>query len=517
MLSRSFTPFQRVDNFLGVNSKDTLENVLDGEWDENSINIFSDPKGAVGSRPGFSGLTTASIGTANAWCGFFHFRKHSGGSSTDSFIGAGANAKIYKFSSSAYQLLHSAVTGVTITADTRFRFNSLDNICVITYGGDPLKYTGTGSVATLGGTILSSDFGIEWQRYQFLHSTVDPRLMYYCTTLGSVESGYVSFLNFDDDPFEIVGASKQSDDMLIFKLWNIFRVKYTGSVPIFRKYRIDTKIGAVSHDTIKELPDGRVLFLAPDFNVYMAQGDAITPVGDNIKKILKAGVNSRIQYAVAGLLHDRSQYWLSFTYTAGGTTNDRTLVMDWSRPYQDKWGATQYPWFIYSIASNCFAEIYTGGRSYLYHGGYTGKMYKDNTGTNDDGSAFNNNYKSKAFSMGDNSLEKKFSKLLLSYDNKGSHNLNISLVCDQNSATQKLITQSMLGGVGYQTLWDIGKWDEDYWASETDADVGRDIDRVGKLIQITFGTSVIDTAWNILYYNILAKGLRRGTVRTRES
>lgn len=517
MLSRSFVPFERVDNFFGVNSKDTSSNILDGEWSEDSINIFSDPQGALGNRPGFSALTTASIGTANAWVGFTQFRKHSGGTSTDYFLGAGSNAKIYQFASNAYQLLHSAVTGVTITADTHFRFHTLDNICMISYGGDPLKYTGSGSATTLGGTIVSSDFGLEWQRYSWFHSTVDPRLMYYCTTLGSVESGYVSFLNFDDDPFEVVGGSKQSDDMLIFKLWNIFRVKYTGSSPVFRKYRVDTKVGAVSHDTIKELPDGRVIFLAPDFNVYMAVGDQIIPVGDNIKKILKDGVNSRIQYATAGLLYDRSQYWLSFTYTSGETTHDRTLVMDWSRPYQDKWGKLQYPWFIYSIVSNCFAEIYTGGRSFLYHGDYAGLMHKDNTGTNDNEVAFNSTYKSKAFSMGDASLEKKYSKLLLSYDNKGSHNLNISLVCDQNSATQKNITQSMLGGVGYQTLWDVGTWDVDYFAGETDADVGRDIDRTGKTIQVTFGTTAINTAWNVLFFTLLAKGLRRGVVRTRET
>lgn len=165
MLSRNFVPFQRVDSFRGVNSKDTSENILDSEWSEDSINVFSDPQGALGTRFGFSALTTASIGTANAWCGFTQFRKHSGGASTDYLLGAGSNAKIYQFASNAYQLLHNAVTGVTITADVHFRFHTLDNICMISYGGDPLKYTGTGSAATLGGTIVSADFGIEWQRY----------------------------------------------------------------------------------------------------------------------------------------------------------------------------------------------------------------------------------------------------------------------------------------------------------------------------------------------------------------
>jgi len=511
MLGRKFVPFQRVDNWYGVNSKDSSDNMLDGEWDENSINIFSDPQGGIGSRSGFTGITTASIGASTAWCGFYQYRK---ADKNDYYIGGAGDGKVYGFATSKYTELYS---GLATGDDARYSFATLDDICVIVEGTVvPLAYTGSGSLATLSGTTITADFNIESWRYMWLHSTADPRLMYYCTTLGDPESSFTSFLNFDEDPYEVNGACKQGDDMIVSKEWSLFRVQYTGSEPKFTK-RIISKIGSVSHWTMKQTPDSRLIFLAPDFQVYMLVGDTPIPVGDNIQKFLRNGVNARLKYAVAGMLNSRSQYWLSFTYASGATENDRTLVMNYDNPYRDKWGKLQYPWFVYSIPANCFAEMYVSGKAWLYHGGYLGKMYRDDTGTNDDGSAFTNTYKSKLYSLGDVTLEKKFKKLFMSYENKGDWDLDVTITCDDNAATQKNISQNMLGGAGYNSLWDVAKWDVDYWSSETDIDIGRDIDRTGKLVQLIMGTSDLDAAWNIYNYVLMAQPLKRGSVRDRES
>lgn len=512
MISKSYIPFQRADLFYGVNSKDSPDVWLDGEWDESSINIFSDPQGALASRPGYSSLTTASIGSATAWTGFYQFRKSS---KVDYYLGGTSDGKIYQYVSNGYTQLY---TGLTTGVNVRWSFDKLNDICVMVNGNEaPLKWTGTGSAASLGGTICTADFCLEWQRYMWMHSTVDPRLMYYCTTIGDPESGYTSFLNFDDDPYEVNSACKQGDDMIVGKLWSLFRVRYTGSSPIFVKDRIPSRVGPINFSVMKQIPGGGVIFLAPDYNFYILSGDNVIPVGSNIQKYMKAGVNSRITQAVAGVMQDRNQYWCSFVYVSTSTTADRTVVMDYSRPYQDRWGKIQYPWFIYSIGANCFAEIYTSGKAWLYSGGYTGKMYKQDSGTNDDGVAFNTTYKSKVFSHGDTSLEKKYGRFLLSYENKGNWDLDISFVCDGNAATQKSITQNMLGGSGYNTLWDVALWDVDYFSSETDIDIGRDIDRQGKLIQVSFGTDGLDESWRIYSYTILTKGLYRGNVRSRES
>lgn len=513
MLGRRFNPVQFVANFLGVNSKDTAENMADGEWDQSSINVCSTPKGGVGSRPGYTGITSASIGASVAWCGFYQFDTHSAGTTTNNFLGGASNGKVYKFASAAYTELFS---GLTTGVDRRYAFFTLNNKCIIMNGKeDPLVYTGTGSAATFA-TSVTADWGLEWQRYPWLHSTVDPRLMYY-GPLGTPDGAYTSFLNFDLDEFALTGACKQGDDMIVGKLKSLFRVQYRGSSPLFKIYKIPAKIGPVNFWGIKELPNGSIVFPAPDFNFYMLRGDNLETCGDNVQPYIKTGVNARWNLCVAGVLYEKNQYWCSFTYTSGATAHDRTLVMYYDWPYKDKWGKTQYPWFIYSIASNCFAEINLTGRAFLYHGGYVGKMYKDDTGTNDDGSAFLAYWRGKNLSFGDSTLEKKFDNIEFSYESKGSWNLDISLIVDNNAATEKTISQSMLGGIGTDVaLFDDAVFDVDVFPGEANGYVRRDIMRQGKTIYPSFSTDGLDEAWNVFNFTLHAKPLGRPS-RQRES
>lgn len=512
MIGRRFWPFFFMQNFFGVNTKDSDENKGDGEWDVASIDVFSDPQGSLGSRNGFSAITSASIGSTVAWTGFFQFNEFSGGARASHFVGGGSDGKLYKFESNAYTELFS---GLTTGVDVRWSFLTLNNQMLAVNGNDAnLVWSGSGSATTFA-TSVTADFCIEWQRYPWVHSTVDPRLMYY-GTLGDPDGAYTNFLNFDMDGEAVVGVSKQGDDMLIGKRSHLYRVQYRGTDPLFQIYKVPTNVGPINHQVMKELPSGQVMFLAQDFNFYMAIGDTVFPVGDNIKAYIRDGVVSRLDKAVSGLLYNRNQYWCSFTRTSGATTNDRTVVMDWARPYKDRWGKLQYPWFIYSIAANAFAEIDTGGQDFLYHGGYVGKVYKNDTGTNDDGSAFSPTYKSKRVSFGDPTIEKKYKKIEFSFNNKGDWDLTLNFLIDNNAATEKITTQNMLGGVGDLPLFDTAIFDTDSFGAISDADVSLDIDRQGKFIQVSLGTTGLDEAWLVRYYTLLAKPLRRGS-RTRES
>jgi hypothetical protein len=182
----------------------------------------------------------------------------------------------------------------------------------------------------------------------------------------------------------------------------------------------------------------------------------------------------------------------------------------------DKWGKTQFPWFIYSIGANCFAETTVSGKAWLYHGGYTGLMFKDDTGTNDNGVVFSPTYVSKMISFGDPTLEKKYENINFSFARKGDWNLSIQIVCDGNAATEKMIAQNMLAGLGYQSKFDVAKFDEDYFSSESDSDITREIKRQGKLIQISMGTTGLNESWLVYNYSINSKPMQRG-IRIRES
>ena len=74
----------------------------------------------------------------------------------------------------------------------------------------------------------------------------------------------------------------------------------------------------------------------------------------------------------------------------------------------------------------------------------------------------------------------------------------------------------MLEGLGYQSLFDVAKFDEDYFSSESDMDVTREIRRQGKIIQLRMGTTGLDETWLVYNYSLLSKPIQRG-IRIRES
>jgi len=136
MIRRNFFSTLFAENFKGVNCKDSNENIDIGEWDRTSINILSDPQGTLCSRTGFTALTTASIGSATAWCGFAQYDKQSGGSVNSYYIGGGADGKLYNYASNAYSELFSGLT-TTKGKDKRYSFFTLDNTVMITCDEDP--------------------------------------------------------------------------------------------------------------------------------------------------------------------------------------------------------------------------------------------------------------------------------------------------------------------------------------------------------------------------------------------
>lgn len=516
MYNKRLTFFAKVANFFGVNAKDTPPNFQDGEWHEDSINIMSDPKGALTTRNGFSSITAGSIGTANAWCGFYEMQRHVSGATSKFYVGGAENGWLYNYTGGQFTVIGKGFS-TSLADDKRFNFFTLNNTLMVMPGaGDwPAIWAGSGSILSHA-TAVTADWGVEWQRYGWLHSTVDPRLMYYGAVQGEASCAYVSFLNFDDDGEPLTGCGKQGDDLIVGKEHALHRVQYRGTEPLFKKYRISAKVGPVNFETIKTLPDGSMIFLATDCNFYRLIGDIPYPVGDNIQPYVKTGVFSRLKYAVAGINYNRSQYYCSFTKASGATQNDRTLVMDWTRSYEDIWGVVQYPWFIYDIGANCFAEVTVTGEQLLYHGNYFGKIFENDTGTSDNNASFRTYYRGKTFDFEDLTIEKKFPHIEMAYENKGDYDLDMSFVVDENAATQKSITQNMSDGVIGGALFDVAIFDTDVFASETNSNKSRHIDMQGKTLYLTMGTDGVDEAWNMFWYVLHARALSR-TSKKRES
>lgn len=510
-------------NFVGVDYASSSEMKLDGAADD-CLDVYSDPVGGLCTRAGMAHLNTTTVSANATITGGWQFRK--AGQNYDVFMTN--DGKILQLvGAAAYEM----TTGLAST-DANIHWSCMNGrdtaggfIMIMVHSSLlPRKWDGVGgtlaTTAALGGTLITADFCIEWQRYYWLHSpgTND---MYYNGTIDDAESGYESYLRYDTpDVSDIVtGAGKNGDDMIVFKKWSLTRTVFQPSsgVSIFSKQNIEAGIGTVSHWSIQTLPTGQTIWLGPDNNVYMLSGNVCRAVGDMIQPFLKLCNQGRLQYAASGINRSLGHYWLSVTYGSGSSTHNRVLVMDYLHPYLDSKNKVQYPWWVYSRTVHSLWEGYVSGNQRLYSGGYTGFINREDTGTSDAGVAIGSDFwLSKPFSDGDPTIDKKHRTLYLALEYKGNYNMRVEFIADRDQAASTVKTVPLNRGASSTSLWGVAQWDVDSWSADQPMDSTVHIDRIAKVAQIKFsGSGTIDQPWRLYNFTRVVSPLKR-THRVRE-
>lgn len=517
-MSLKGTPNLQKLNFVGIDKVSAPEMMLDGACDD-CLDVYSDPIGGLATRPGMARLNTTTVSATAVVTGGWQFRL--GGQNYDVFM---TNAgKIQQLISST---VYDMTTGLAST-DSNIHWscmNARDSagalIMIMVHSALlPRKWDGAGgtlaTTAALGGTMVTADFCIEWQRYYWLHSpgTND---VYYPTLIDNAESGYTSYLRYDSpDTSDIVtGLGKNGDDMIAFKKWSLTRTVFQpeSGVSKFAKFIIEGGIGTVSHWSIQTLPTGQTVWLAPDNNIYILSGNVMRSIGDMIQPFLKLCNQGRLLYAASGINRNKGHYWLSVTYGSSSSTHNKVLVMDYMHPYLDSTGRAQYPWWVFSRTVHSLWEAYVSGNERLYSGGYDGFINREDTGTSDAGTAIPSNgfWLSKIFSEGDPSLDKKYRTLGISIEYKGAYSMYCEMIADRNQANSLVKEIPLNRGASAIALWDTAKWDEDSWSADTLADSSVHIDRTAKLMQFKFyGTTTASQPWRIYNFTKVFVPLKR--------
>jgi len=193
--------------------------------------------------------------------------------------------------------------------------------------------------------------------------------------------------------------------------------------------------------------------------------------------------------------------------------------MDYLHPYLDKKGQVQYPWWLFSRTVHTMWEAYVSGQQYLYSGGYTGFINKEDSGTSDAGTVIPSNgyWLSKAFSEDEPTLDKKYRAIGVSVEYKGSYSMYAEIISEKDQATSAVKEIPLSRGASGIALWDIAKWDEDSWSADTPMDTVAHVDRVSKLIQVKFyGSSTVSQPWRLYNFTKIIDPLKR-TFRVRET
>jgi hypothetical protein len=246
------------------------------------------------------------------------------------------------------------------------------------------KYTGTGSMAILGGNPPYARYCMVYYGHLLLGNCKDnatgaalPQSVYW-SVRGNPEdwtnSGY-GFVDLLDNDDEITGMEILGERAFIFKEKSIVGCTYTGQADpafVFTEDMI-TEVGCPSGRTI--VNTGReIIFLASD-NVYSFNGFEIVPVGSPIIDDLLSVLNTTYDYKSHAVnLPTKNLYCLFIT-----TTSDTNPDLCYVYHYYEK------SWTIWAFADNITATTVLEDDTIMM-GDSAGYVYDiDFTDTNDNG------------------------------------------------------------------------------------------------------------------------------------
>jgi len=290
----------------------------------------------------------------------------------------------------------SDITGAaTIVAgnNNQHSFASLNNILAILGGttpDTPLKWTGAGNVASLGGSPPAGNVVVTANNFMFISGVAaNPSRVYWSNVSDPETWGASNFVDFRASDGDIVTAiAPLNYNLVIFKRRST-GILYTqtttvsGSTTLAPLTQVNTYCGCAGTQCWDALPDGRLVVLGWDAHLRIFDGTNFEDISDppppasNIQPNFDALNITRIPYSVVRVYPIRKQIWVSVT-TGTNTTNDSIYIYD----YELKAWQSRIP----DRAANVMAASIDSRSSpshpiVILTGSYGGFVYEHDTGT----------------------------------------------------------------------------------------------------------------------------------------
>ncbi len=335
--------------------------------------------GRFSKKKGNTQWTSAAITASTAIRGLAYFQ---------GVLVAEAAGKIATASATSSGGTFTDITGaVSFASSNNTWMAALNNILVI--GGDgatPIKWTGSGNCANLGGSPPSGCVcGTSVNNYLFManNSSNPSRLQW--SAIQDPETwpaaNFIDVLKEDvaTKPFGIQAIFPFGEDILVFKTNSISRF-YTNQLTasLGPLIVVSDRYGCAGPQCVDKLPDGRVAFIGYNNHVYIYDGNTFLDISDapppqsNIQNTLNA-----LTFQTAGfnqgflqVYQARNQIWVSYPFTwvspLGVTYTGVIENRCWVAPYPD---IRQHK-----------AVNYLNGSQYLITAGGDGFLYQQDSG-----------------------------------------------------------------------------------------------------------------------------------------
>lgn len=323
--------------------------------------------------------TLASLVNGKRITSIFGFRDAAG--AYHAFVTVGT--KIFKYN---FNETWTEVTGVTLTDDTYVQWKTMNGLAIGVYGATPVKWSGTGAAAALGGTPPDKAWLIEtWNSRCWIVETDTPYQLKYSklgdaenwtdatagTGAGTIEIGY-------QDGDKIMGIKAWREVMIIFKRHkiHIFKTSANGQAntnPDGWKIEILTsELGLVSPFTVQEQGDDLVFLsdygITSLLSVQQNLGDVKRSIlSDDISELYTA---DKSVTTYGSVINPRdSEYWIAVPGTTPAI-NSTTWVMNFYGT------GKRFSYFDGLAAGSVFGLIEESGQVRVWVGDYDGNVYR---------------------------------------------------------------------------------------------------------------------------------------------
>lgn len=402
------------------------------------LNVHTSDIGEVVQRSGYT-VYSGALTTTSYITGMKQYRKFNGNEYEIVCGDDVSNKHIWDISSPASPV--DIIGAASITSDTLFSFAKVaDTLIMTTDGRDtPLKWTGSGNVASLGGTPPVGKFCGELSNYGWIANTsANPERAYWSGLFDPESWTGTDFYRLND---ACTGIGRADDNLYLFTKNTVTLVKYTGdSLTPWTFDQIDTNFGCIAPHSIVNAA-GTIYWIGNDNHVYRLNGYTPERVTEIIPQTIRE-LNSGAMYRAIAVEHrELRQIWFHVPKDSS-STNNFVIAYDYLNNQL----------FLYDNINGNYAANFadSSGAIKTYTGDRTGRVYLTNTGNTDylDGtSTAINAYKyTKFLNMGTPNRAKRMRKVRSTVNSNGSGISTITVTGDFGQQGGEVLTLTHANG-----------------------------------------------------------------------
>lgn len=487
----------------GIQQK-TSELAVDIRELRRARNVSYYEKGSLTKRFGYDKRYTNPITGNRIITGLYEFIKRDG---TSKFITA-SNLLYYGSQGTANPTAIGG--GLTFTVGTEGQnFNTMITFNNQTIGTNGIEkvwaWNGTGNAANLAGDPPIAEIIAEFQNHIFLAGNdTYPYRLYFSNDGDETTWTVTDYIDIGDLTSPITGLMKLHGQLYLFTRKAFYAL---------RGYDRDTFVvdlitegtGCSSYKSIIAIENDIVFW--SDRGPYSFNGITTRYLGGNIE-ILTADINyNRIQQIIGEVYKAKNQVWWAVS-TGSNSNNNKVICMSYlPAALEGKTGISEndIAFSEYTgMSFNTFAtERSTTTQDRLYAGNYSGYVFRQDQGNNDNGNGVDFSVLTPPINMDLPEEFKRFRYLWIFNKQQGNYNLSISYKTDFGlGGSTTTISLSVLGA---STLWNTLVWGTDSWGGSSIVKSRVPLKAKGHHIEFEFNNSNTDQPIVIKGFTLMAQ------------